>query len=109
MNTLRKSIDKEKIEPFFDSWSKLEQEIESLLSDRRKNIESEMTQGISIYQALLTQCNCGEEYLEPLNNAERLAFVETNSTSYIAFRQLQELFNEMKKKIASKRAILEKE
>lgn len=68
-----------------------------------------MTQGISVYQALLAQCISGEAHLEPLNNAERLAFVETNSTSYAAFRQLQELFNEMKKKIASKRASLEKE
>ncbi|WP_349291328.1 YpoC family protein [Planococcus beigongshangi] len=105
---LRKSIDKEKVSPFFDSWSSVEQEIESLLSDRKRKIETEMTQGITIYQALLAQCSFGDTQLAPLNNVERLDFVMKNKNSYAAFRQLQELFTEMQKKIASKRAFLEK-
>ncbi|WP_341201534.1 YpoC family protein, partial [Planomicrobium okeanokoites] len=44
--------------------------------------------------------------ITPLNNEERLAFVEMNCRTFAAYRQLQELFNEMQKKIASKRAIL---
>ncbi|HSJ37401.1 MAG TPA: hypothetical protein VK945_04235 [Planococcus sp. (in: firmicutes)] len=106
MNTLQKSIEQEKTSPFFISWVKLEKEIRVLISKRDKKADAFMTKGILIYKALLEQCSTEEEVLMPLNNAERLAFIEENPSNYAAFRQLQELFNEMDKKIASKRAML---
>ena len=109
MNTLRKSIEQEKISPFFISWSKLEDEISLLLSKRDGSAVLPMKKGIAVYKALLEQCSTEEESLIPLNNAERLAFVDENHSTYAAFRQLQELFNEMHKKIASKRAMLERQ
>ncbi|WP_052131402.1 YpoC family protein [Planococcus sp. CAU13] len=108
MNTLRKSIENEKITPYFVSWSQLEQEISLLFGNKTGNTEAKMKEGISLYKALLAQCSTEEERLEPLNNAERLKFIEENFATYAAFRQLQELFKEMQKKIASKRVILGK-
>ena len=106
MNTLQKSIEQEKISPFFISWVKLEEEIKVLFGKREKSADVLMKDGIFLYKALLKQCSTEEECMMPLNNAERLAFVEENPANYAAFRQLQELFNEMHKKIASKRATL---
>lgn len=106
MNTLRKSIEKEKTTPFYTKWSQLEQEISILHKEKEQNAGILMEQGIAIYKALLEQCSSEEEKLEPLNNQERLAFIGANSASYAAFRQLQELFKEMEKKIASRRATL---
>lgn len=106
MNTLQKSIEPEKISPFFDDWYKLEKEMNANLANRVKSPPALMEKGIDIYKALLAQCSTDEERVEPLNNAERLAFIEANPSHYAAFRQLQELFHEMQKKIASRRAML---
>ena len=106
MNTLQKSIEQEKISPYIISWDKLEEEIGVLFGKREQSADVLMTDGIVLYKALLEQCSTEEERLIPLNNAERLAFIEENPANYAAFRQLQELFNEMHKKIASKRARL---
>lgn len=106
MSTLRKSIEQEAVDPFFISWSGLEEEIGGLFKKREGSTELPMKKGIAVYKALLEQCSTEEEQLMPLNNAERLAFVEENSSTFAAFRQLQELFNEMQKKIASRRASL---
>lgn len=106
MSMLRKSIENDRIAPFYVSWSQLEKEISLLHSTKEKKAETEMKQGIELYKALLDQCTAEDEKLEPLNNSERLAFIEANRSTYAAFRQLNELFNEMQKKIASKRAIL---
>ncbi|TAA66786.1 YpoC family protein [Planococcus salinarum] len=106
MSTLRKSIEQEAVDPFFISWSRLEQEISVLFRKREGSAALPMKKGIAVYKNLLEQCTTEEERLMPLNNAERLAFVEENSSTFAAFRQLQELFNEMHKKIASRRARL---
>lgn len=92
--------------PFFLNWVNLEERIKVLFSRREKGADVVMKSGIVLYKALLEQCSTEEERLMPLNNAERLAFVEENPSNYAAFRQLQELFNEMDKKIASRRARL---
>lgn len=106
MSTLQKSIEPEKITPFFTAWNKLEEEINSNLAKKVKIPEAMMEKGIDLFRSLLEQCSTDEDRLEPLNNAERLAFIEANPSHYAAFRQLQELFNEMGKKIASRRAML---
>lgn len=106
MNTLQKSIEPGKISPFFDVWYKLEEEINANLANRVKSPPAVMEEGVDLYKALLAHCSADKEQLEPLNNAERLAFIESNLSHYAAFRQLQELFNEMQKKLASRRAML---
>ncbi|MFC3211452.1 YpoC family protein [Planomicrobium okeanokoites] len=106
MSTLQRSIEKEKIMPFFVLWTKLEEEIGIIHTSKRTDASLFMKQGISVYKALLEQCSSEEETLEPLNNDERLHFVESYTSTYAAFRQLQELFIEMQKKVAAKRAIL---
>lgn len=106
MSKLLKSIEPDNISPFFDSWSRFEKEISALHVRKDNKSDFLMKQGIALYKALLQQCSGDSEKLEPLNNLERLTFVEDHPSSYAAFRQLQELFNEMHKKIASKRAML---
>ncbi|XKE93380.1 hypothetical protein LG326_09290 [Metaplanococcus flavidus] len=106
MSTLQRSIDKEKITPFIEAWTMLEEEIRSLHVSKDNSPEALMHEGIILYKSLLEQCSSDEEKIAPLNNEERLAFVEMNCRTFAAYRQLQELFNEMQKKIASKRAIL---
>lgn len=106
MSRLRKSIEKESVTPFFDAWTKLEEEIRVLHVSKNSSPAALMNEGIILYKSLLEQCSSDEEKIEPLNNLERLAFVESNCRTFAAYRQLQELFNEMHKKIASKRAIL---
>ena len=108
MKTLRKSIEQAKIAPFYTAWAQLEKEIKYLHSSKKNSPAAQMTEGLILYKSLLKQCSSGEEKIEPLNNSERLAFIEANCSKYAAFRQLQELFNELHKKIASKRAILNK-
>ena len=104
MNRLQKSIDKENIKPFYDEWLIVENKLQELFSTRKKGAEDYMIQGITLYKSLLNHCNADGEIIEPLNNAERLDFIEAKPASYAAFRQLQELFKEMEKKLAAKRA-----
>lgn len=108
MSTLRKSIEKEKISPYFSGWSELEEEIRAIFSNNEGRAELPMNKGIVLFKELLEQCRTSEECILPLNNAERLAFIEACPSKYAAFRQLSELFSEMQKKIASKRAALQK-
>ncbi|MFD1030840.1 YpoC family protein [Metaplanococcus flavidus] len=108
MNKLLKSIEKEKIEPYYSDWNVLEAEIREIFSARKLYAEASMNKGINLYKALLNQCSTKDESVVPLNHAERLEFIEANRSTYAAFRQLSELFKELDKKIASKRAILRK-
>lgn len=94
--------------PFYDSWSLLVEEINVLHRARKTSAQAKTQQGIVIFKDLLEQCTTDEFTLEPLNNAERLEFISENAASYAAFRQLQELFNELQKKIAAKRVMLSK-
>lgn len=108
MNRLQKSIDKENIKPFYDEWVILENILLEIFNNRKKGSEEFMIQGITLYKSLLNHCSADGEPFEPLNNAQRLQFIEANPSAYAAFRQLQELFKEMEKKLASKRAMLGK-
>ncbi|RAZ79077.1 YpoC family protein [Planococcus halotolerans] len=106
MKTLQRSIEKERISPFFEAWAKLDEDIRVLHVNKNSSPAALMNEGIIVYKSLLEQCSSDEEKIEPLNNNERLVFVESNCSTFAAYRQLQELFNEMYKKVASKRAIL---
>ncbi|TWT28343.1 YpoC family protein [Planomicrobium sp. CPCC 101110] len=105
-------LTKELIDPFFSEWENRSPVI-SELHKQRKQPKNEVEAGILLYRKLLAHCNKPEsasngQALMPVNGEERLAFIESNPGSFAAFRQLDELFKEMKKGIASKRVQLKR-
>jgi hypothetical protein len=98
-------LTKETIDPYFAQWQRLRTELLSVHQQRSKSADELMAQGILLFTALLEECG-GE--LAPLNCGERLSFVKAKPAQFAAFRQLDELFTEMNKKISSKRIQLNK-
>lgn len=108
---LSQRLTKDQIDPFFSVWEDKSNVISGLHKQRNKEVKREMEIGILLHKKLLAHCfdaeaAPGEKQLVPLNGKERLAFVEAHPGSYAAFRQLDELFMEMKKLIAGKRVQL---
>lgn len=97
---LSQKLTKESVSPYFDQWGVLAAEITSLHQNRSNQTAPQMLQGLDLFKALLTHC---EEQILPMNGHERIHFIEQRPGNYAAFRQLDELFSEMKKKIAVKR------
>lgn len=93
------------IDPYFEQWQLLRTELLAAYQQRSKSADGLMVQGIRLFHALLEACG-GE--LVPLNCQERLSFIEAKPAQFAAFRQLDELFTEMKKTVSSKRAQLNK-
>lgn len=93
-------LTKETVDPFFSNWAQLSEEIAHLHGLRDKQLSQYMQEGIELYKKLISHC---EDQIVPMNGQERLQFVDQHLGNYAAYRQLDELFSEMKKKIASKR------
>ncbi len=100
---------KEKIDVILNEWNEIKSCIQVSFNQRNKEVYKEMQDGISLYQKLLRQVseasNCQDQILEdfevlPLNGNDRYQFITNNPSLYVAFRQLDELFEETKKKIA---------
>lgn len=102
---LSQKLTKEAVEPFFNDWDSLKESIEPLFRNRSRTGQQEMLNGIRLYKQLLAHC---EFEIIPLNGPERLSFIEQRPANFAAFRQLDELFSEMKKGIASKRIQLKR-
>lgn len=98
-------LTKETIDPYFVQWQSLRTELLSAHQLRSKSTGGLMDQGIQLFTALLEECG-GE--LAPLNCGDRLGFIKAKPAQFAAFRQLDELFTEMKKMISSKRIQLNK-
>lgn len=98
-------LTKETIDPYFVQWQSLRTELLSVHQQRSKSADGLMVQGIQLFTALLEECG-GE--LAPLNCRDRLCFIKTKPAHFAAFRQLDELYTEMKKTISSKRVQLNK-
>lgn len=98
-------LTKETLDPYFVHWQLLRTELLAAYQQRSKSADGLMVQGIRLFRALLEACG-GE--LAPLNCGERLSFIEARPAQFAAFRQLDELFSEMKKTVSSKRAQLNK-
>lgn len=90
----------ELIGPYFTAWSILQGRIRDSHHSRDGRSEAPMREGIWLFQQLLGHC---EGLAAPLNVGERLAWIEQQPSKFAAFRQLDELFTEMKKAISSKR------
>lgn len=103
---LSQKLTKESVSPFFEQWAVLAEEISNLHQNRSNQTAQQMMQGLDLFKALLTHC---EEQIFPMNGHERIHFIEQRPGNYAAFRQLDELFSEMKKKIAAKRIQMKNE
>lgn len=95
------------MEPYFLAWEKQREQLQTLFRNRTAGAEAEMLEAIQLYEALLLHCEAFD--LSPINGEERLAFIKSNVRSFAAFRQLDELFTELKKGIARRRAQLHNE
>lgn len=99
---LSQKLTEQHIQPFFEEWAEIELQLSNLHSRRSKETAEPLLRGIELYQQLIDHCQdpSGEWRIEPMNAGERLEFVRSNPQSYAAYRQLAELFVEMKKAIA---------
>lgn len=103
------NIQKEKIEPFFDKWSELQETIHEMHSERNKEVHKLMEEAITVYEQLIlftsghsldSKLSQDDYEVLPLNGMERLQFIKMRPGQFASFRQLDELFKETKKKIA---------
>lgn len=98
-------LTKEQTDPYFAEWNRLSAELMELHSLRDKRSKELTRAGTELYAQLLAHCReaLQDKGFEPLNGSERLAFVAASPATYAAFRQLDELFTELKKTVARKR------
>lgn len=85
----------------FDDWIVIRVQLTEFFKDKQKPTTELMEKGIELLANVLEKA----EGAAPLNFEERFAFIEKNRHKYAAFRQLDELFNETKKKIACLRVM----
>ncbi|MGB6408827.1 MAG: YpoC family protein [Planococcus donghaensis] len=98
-------LTKEQLDPYFLEWECLSVQLADLHKQRNKAAAKLIQEGLTIYKKLLAHCRDAlqDNEFEPLNGAERLSFIESSPGTYAAYRQLAELFVELKKIIARKR------
>lgn len=98
-------LTKEQLDPYFLEWDRIAAGLALLHSQRDKRSKEAMQAGLEVYHHLLVHCReaLQDGGFQPLNGSERLSFVEASPGTYAAYRQLDELFMELKKTIARKR------
>ncbi|WP_342600884.1 YpoC family protein [Psychrobacillus sp. FSL H8-0483] len=94
-------LDHDNFQQDFDDWIEIRVQLTELFKDKRKPTTELMENGIVLLANVLEKA----EGAAPLNFEERFAFIKKNKHNYAAFRQLDELFNETKKKIARLRVM----
>lgn len=107
---LSQKLTEQHIQPFYQEWAEIEVQLSGLHKKRSKETAELLRRGIDLYQKLIHHCQDTEHewLIEPMNAKERLEFVQSNPQSYAAYRQLAELFGEMKKAIARVRIQLKR-
>lgn len=97
----RKSID-QSVSPYYDDWAKLTREIQNCFQQHAGGCQELIAQGYQLYEALQKKLDemFGSAAPSPLNERERLEFVRNSKSAHAASRQLEQLFGELKKKIA---------
>lgn len=100
----------EQVDPFFLEWSRISGELATLHKERKKGANTVILTGIEVYKRLLSYCReaLQDDEFQPLNGSERLSFIEASPGAYAAYRQLDELFTELRKTIARKRIELKR-
>lgn len=109
MKSLQK-LTKEQLDPYFLEWDRLSVELAALHKQRDRRAKPVLEAALEIYKRLLSHCREALEQpdFEPLNGSDRLSFVEGSPGAYAAYRQLVELFAELKKAVARKRIELKR-
>lgn len=107
---LSQKLTKEQLDPFFLKWDRIAAELAVLHSQRNKRSKEAALDGLEVYDHLLTHCReaLQDEAFNPLNGSERRSFIAASPGTYAAYRQLDELFAELKKTIARKRIELQR-
>ncbi|MGM0897404.1 MAG: YpoC family protein [Bacillota bacterium] len=97
----RKSID-QAVSPFYEEWAALSQDIKSCFDQEASDCSALIAEGCQLYEALKKVLDdlLGSSAPSPLNENERLAFIQSTKSAHAASRQLGQLFGELKKKIA---------
>lgn len=101
---LSQKLTEEQISPFFDKWAVLRKQLISLHQQRSRQAADTTVEAVNVYEGLLSHCS--EFGIIPVNGEDRLVFIKEHAGRYPAFRQLDELFLEVAKKIAAKRVQL---
>jgi hypothetical protein len=83
----------------FEEWEQLREKLTQLFKEKNETRDDCMRQGIQLLSDILNKA----EGAAPINFQERFDFIQMNKNNYTAFRQLDELFKEAKKKIAATR------
>ncbi|ANU28126.1 YpoC family protein [Planococcus versutus] len=102
---LSQKLTKEQTDPYFLEWARLSAELAYLHERRDKATGQAMQSSIKMFEQLLLHCRSAlqDDEFEPLNGSERLSFIKSSARTYAAYRQLDELFSELKKILARKR------
>lgn len=88
----------------FEEWDVLKENLVQLFKENDDSRKIIMEHGIQ----LLTDIINVADGVNLINFTERFDFIQKNSSNYTAYRQLEELFKEAKKKIAVKRIMNDK-
>ncbi|MDN4493833.1 YpoC family protein [Ureibacillus aquaedulcis] len=103
------AIVKELVDPYFEQWNELSSLIHKAHDLRNGEAKSLMDEGIQLFENCIINCSEttslsileSEEYeVLPINGMERLQFIKMRPGQYACFRQLDELFKELKKRLA---------
>ncbi|MBD8025191.1 hypothetical protein H9636_00845 [Ureibacillus sp. Re31] len=103
------AIQKERVEPYFAQWEELSLLIHQAHDQRSGEAKTLMEKGISLFEECVVNSsycneqtvNENEEYeVLPINGMERLSFIKARPGQYACYRQLDELFKELKKRLA---------
>lgn len=106
----KEAIQKEVVELYFQKWEKLSQQIHEAHNLRNGEAENLMRNGITLFEELVlssslvdqsSMFDTNEQYeVLPINGMERYLFVRMKPGQYACYRQLDELFKEIKKRFA---------
>lgn len=88
----------------FEEWDVLKENLVQLFKENDDSRKIIMEHGIQLLTDII---NVGDG-VNLINFTERFDFIQKNSSNYTAYRQLEELFKEAKKKIAVKRIMNDK-
>lgn len=88
----------------FAEWEELRAHLAILFREKEIKRSEYMEQGIELLELIIGKV----EEAAPINFSERFTFIKNNKHNYAAFRQLDELFKETKKKLARLRVQKEK-
>ena len=89
----------------FAEWDMLQGQLIKLFKVNNNSRKDFMEKGIILLEEIVIKVN----QATPINFSERFDFIIQNKNNYVAFRQLDELFKETKKKLARLRVQIKDE